>query len=193
MSRIGTKPIDIPDDVTVQIDAGNAVTVTGPKGTLARQLHPDMIIEPDDGRVIVKRPSEEKRHKQLHGLTRTLIANMVEGVAQGFEKRLELRGVGYRAEVRGKQLVLQVGLSHPVTYVSPEGIELEVDASGGRTLSIIIVRGIDKERVGQTAAEIRQIRKVEPYKGKGIRYVGERVRRKAGKAGKIGAGAIRPA
>ncbi len=195
MSRVGMQPIELPKDVSVEIDAGNAVTVKGPKGTLVRNLHADMIIERDDGRVTVQRPSEEKQHKALHGLTRTLIANMVEGVSQGFEKRLELRGVGYRAEVRDNELVLQVGLSHPVSFVPPEGVELEVDTSVGRTadnmpVTIIIVRGIDKEQVGQAAAEIRRVRKVEPFKGKGIRYQGEYVRRKAGKAGKIGTGVL---
>lgn len=195
MSRIGMQPIELPKDVSVEIGAGNAVTVKGPKGTLARNLHADMIIKRDNGRVTVERPSEEKQHKALHGLTRSLIANMVEGVSQGFEKRLEVRGVGYRAEVRGKELVLQVGLSHPVSFVPPDGVELEVDTSIGRTtdnmpVTVIIVSGIDKEQVGQAAAEIRRVRKVEPFKGKGIRYQGEYVRRKAGKAGKIGTGAL---
>jgi large subunit ribosomal protein L6 len=195
MSRIGMQPIELPEGVSVEIGEGNAVTVKGPKGMLARTVHPDMIVERDDGRISVKRPSEAQEHKALHGLTRTLIANMVQGVSQGFEKRLELRGVGYRAEVAGKQLVLQVGFSHQVNFVPPEGIELEVESSGGRVgdnlpVTVIVVRGIDKERVGQTAAEIRQIRKAEPFKGKGIRYHGEYVRRKAGKAGKIGTGAL---
>jgi large subunit ribosomal protein L6 len=193
MSRIGVQPIELPQGVTVDIGERNAVTVKGPKGTLARQLHVAMILERDDGTVVVKRPSEAKTHKSLHGLTRTLIANMVVGVSEGFEKRLELRGVGYRAELDGRQLVLQVGLSHPVSFDPPEGIELDVDASTARTTgsmptTIIIVRGADKERVGQMAADIRRIRKVEPFKGKGIRYQGEYVRRKAGKAGNIGAG-----
>ncbi|MGD8237375.1 MAG: 50S ribosomal protein L6 [Armatimonadota bacterium] len=195
MSRIGMQPVELPDGVTVEVGDGNAVTVTGPRGTLSRSLHPEMILEREDGRVSVKRPSETKEHRSLHGLTRTLLANMVEGVSEGFEKRLELRGVGYRAELQDEQLVLQVGLSHPVHLTPPEGIELQVDTSTGRTtgnmpVTVIVVRGISKEQVGQTAAEIRRIRKAEPFKGKGIRYQGEYIRRKAGKAGKIGTGVL---
>ncbi|MGH2739517.1 MAG: 50S ribosomal protein L6 [Actinomycetota bacterium] len=184
MSRIGRQPIAIPDGVTVEV-AGMRVGVTGPKGSLERDVHPDMRVAVDDGAVRVDRPSDEGSHKSLHGLTRTLIANMVEGVTNGFEKALEIHGVGYRAQLKGSDIELQVGFSHPVTVVPPEGIEFEVPAQNR-----IVVRGIDKQLVGQVAANIRKIRKPEPYKGKGIRYEGEYVRKKAGKAaiGAMGAG-----
>ena len=178
MSRIGKQPIPIPSSVQVQIE-GSAVTVRGPKGELRRACHPDMRLHLDDGQLIVTRPSDQQRHRALHGLTRTLLANMVSGVEHGFSKTLELHGVGYRVQQTGSKLQIAVGFSHPVHFEPPPGITLEVEGT-----SRIYVRGIDKELVGQVAAEIRHIRPPEPYKGKGIRYEGEHVRRKAGKAGK---------
>jgi large subunit ribosomal protein L6 len=160
---------------------GTRVTVTGPRGTLEQTFHPDMRIRLEDGQLRVERPTNERLHRSLHGLTRTLIANMVDGVTRGFEKRLEIVGVGYRAALKGTDLELAVGYSHPVTYPAPPGIEFEVPAP-----TRITVRGIDKQLVGEVAAEIRKIRKPEPYKGKGIRYEGEHVRKKAGKAAKGG-------
>jgi large subunit ribosomal protein L6 len=178
MSRIGKQPIAIPSGVDVAID-GSRVTVKGPKGTLEQTLHRDMGLSLDDGILRVERPSDERLHRSLHGLTRTLIANMVEGVTNGFEKRLEIVGVGYRATLKGSDLELSVGYSHTVSFPSPEGIEFEVPAPNR-----IVVRGIDKQRVGEVAANIHKVRKPEPYKGKGIRYEGEYVRKKAGKAAK---------
>jgi large subunit ribosomal protein L6 len=178
MSRIGKQPIDIPDGVQVDVH-GRRVTVSGPKGTLEQAVTREMQVVLDDGRVRVERPSDEREHKALHGLTRTLIANMVEGVTSGFEKRLEIHGVGYRAALKGSDLELQVGYSHPVTMVPPEGIEFEVPAANR-----VVIRGIDKQLVGQVAANVRKVRKPEPYKGKGIRYEGEHVRKKSGKAAK---------
>ncbi len=178
MSRIGKQPIPVPAGVEVTID-GSSVTVTGPKGTLSATFDRDMIIEKDDGVITVKRPSDERRHRALHGLTRTLIANMVTGVSQGFQKELEIIGVGYRAALKGSDLDLSLGFSHPVVVPAPEGITFEVPAPNK-----IIVKGIDKQKVGQVAAEIRRIRPPEPYKGKGVRYGGEHVRRKLGKAAK---------
>lgn len=180
MSRIGRRPIEIPEGVEVQVE-GSRVSVRGPKGSLERTFHPDMRIVVEDGVVRVERPTDEGFHRALHGLTRTLIANMVEGVTKGFEVRLEVVGVGYRAALRGPDLELSVGYSHPVVYPAPPGIEFEVPAPNR-----IVVRGIDKQQVGQVAAEIRRIRRPEPYKGKGIRYEGEQVRKKAGKAAKGG-------
>jgi large subunit ribosomal protein L6 len=178
MSRIGKQPITIPDGVKVDLQ-GDRMTVTGPRGTLHQALHPRMRVTVEDGTVSVARPSDERLDKSLHGLTRTLIANMVDGVTQGFEKRLEIQGVGYRAALQGKDIELQVGFSHPVRIPAPEGIEFEVPAPNR-----IAVRGIDKQLVGEIAATIRKVRKPEPYKGKGIRYEGEYVRKKAGKAAK---------
>ncbi|OGO51460.1 MAG: 50S ribosomal protein L6 [Chloroflexi bacterium RBG_16_68_14] len=178
MSRIGKQPIPIPPSVQVQIE-GSSVTVRGPKGELRREVHPDMGLHLDDGRLIVTRPSDAPRHRALHGLTRALLANMVAGVESGFAKTLELQGVGYRAQQMGKNIQIAIGFSHPVDVKAPPDITLEVEGT-----SRIHVRGIDKELVGQVAAEIRHIRPPEPYKGKGIRYAGEHVRRKAGKAGK---------
>lgn len=184
MSRIGKMPISLPEGVRVDIQGGNQVTVTGLKGSLSRQFHPDMEIALDDGQLSVRRPTDQRRHRELHGLTRTLLNNMVVGVVQGFQKQLEIHGVGYRVELRGDgSLDLQLGFSHPVRVSPPEGIQFEVEA---RT-KVITVSGIDKDLVGRTAAEIRAWRPPEPYKGKGIRYVGEYVPQKAGKAGKIGA------
>ncbi|HHV44249.1 MAG TPA: 50S ribosomal protein L6 [Firmicutes bacterium] len=179
MSRIGKQPIEIPAGVSVTVE-GTRVTVKGPKGTLVKDLHPEMSISVEENQVVVRRPSDEKRHRALHGLTRTLIANMVDGVTKGYEKQLEIVGVGYRATKQGSGINLAVGYSHPVEFKAPEGIELDVPKP-----TQIIVRGIDKEVVGQVAANIRAVRPPEPYLGKGIRYVNEHVRRKAGKAGKV--------
>jgi large subunit ribosomal protein L6 len=178
MSRIGKEPIPIPDGVKVQIE-GSRVTVDGPKGSLHQDVSPDMAVTLDEGMVKVARPSDERQHRSLHGLTRSLIANMVEGVTNGYQKVLEIHGVGYRAALQGKDLDLQLGFSHPVPFKAPEGIEFEVPVPNR-----IIVRGIDKQQVGEVAADIRKIRKPEPYKGKGVRYEGEYVRKKAGKAAK---------
>ena len=179
MSRIGRQPIEIPSGVDVDIAEDQVVTVKGPRGSLSTRVHPDMKVVRDDGSIRVERPSDEGPHRSLHGLTRTLIANMVEGVTKGYEKRLAIVGVGYRAAMKGKDLEIQVGYSHPVVVPAPEGIEFEVP-----TPTQIVVRGNDKQQVGEVAANIRKIRKPEPYKGKGVRYQGEVVRRKAGKAGK---------
>lgn len=178
MSRIGRMPIAVPQGVTVTIEENNAVTVKGPKGELTRVLHKDMIIEKENDTLNVKRPSEEKQHKVLHGLTRTLLANMVTGVTQGFSKTLEIAGVGYRASKSGTKLNLTLGFSHPVEVQPPQGINIDVPAPNK-----IIVSGIDKEAVGALAANIRSYREPEPYKGKGIKYEGEIVRRKVGKSG----------
>jgi large subunit ribosomal protein L6 len=175
MSRIGKKPIEVPAGVIVSVDPGR-VTVSGPKGELRQVVPQRMQIEHEEGLVTVTRPTERGEDRALHGLTRTLIANMVEGVTQGFEKRLELQGVGYRATLAGTNLELLVGYSHPVRVTPREGISFEVPVP-----TQVIVRGIDKQAVGQTAAEIRRVRPPEPYKGKGIRYEGEYVRRKVGK------------
>lgn len=177
MSRVGKQPIPIPQGVEVDIQ-GNLVTVKGPKGQLSRELHPEMTIQKEDNQVTIARPTDQPRHRALHGLTRSLVANMVNGVAKGYEKGLELVGVGYRATKQGQKLVLSVGYSHPVEIEPEAGIELEVPAPNK-----VIVKGIDKERVGAVAANIRAIRPPEPYKGKGIKYEGEVIRRKAGKVG----------
>lgn len=178
MSRIGRRPISIPDKVTVTID-GATVTVKGPKGQLSRELVPEVSVEQADGTVQVNRRDESRIARQRHGLSRTLVANMVEGVSQGFQKRLEIQGVGYRAQVQGRNLLLNMGYSHPVTIEPPEGIQLAVENNTN-----VIISGIDKEAVGNIAARIRAVRPPEPYKGKGIRYSGEAVRRKVGKTGK---------
>jgi large subunit ribosomal protein L6 len=175
MSRIGRKPISLPDGVSVVVRPG-LVTVDGPKGQLAQTIPARMQIEERDGEILVTRPTERGEDRALHGLTRSLIANMVEGVTNGFEKRLEIQGVGYRASLRGTALELAVGYSHPVVKEAPEGITFEVPAP-----TQVVVRGNDKQQVGQIAAEIRKVRPPEPYKGKGIRYEGEYVRRKVGK------------
>jgi large subunit ribosomal protein L6 len=180
MSRIGIRPIEIPSGVDVNIDNGY-VTVKGPKGQLARQLHREMLLTRENGTLTVGRPSDERMYRQLHGLTRTLIANMVQGVTAGYRKDLEIQGVGYRAALEGKTLVLNVGFSHPVRVEPPDGVAFVVE-----TPTRLAVTGIDKELVGEEAARLRRVRPPEPYKGKGIRYAGERVRRKAGKAGKVG-------
>jgi large subunit ribosomal protein L6 len=178
MSRVGKKPIEIPAGVTVTLN-GNVVTVKGPKGELTRTFNPDIEIKVEENIINVSRPSESKEHRALHGTTRALLSNMVEGVSKGFEKALELIGVGYRAQKQGNKLVLNVGYSHPVEITPESGLEIEVPAN-----TKIIVKGTSKERVGALAANIRDVRRPEPYKGKGIRYEGEFVRRKEGKTGK---------
>ena len=178
MSRIGNKPIEIPSGVTVTLDNNN-ITVKGPKGELAREFHPDMVVKVEENTLTVERPSDNKEHRSLHGTTRSIISNMVEGVTKGYERALELIGVGYRASKQGTKLVLNVGYSHPVEIEPEKGIEVEVPSN-----TKVIVKGIDKERVGALASNIRSVRLPEPYKGKGIRYEGEFVRRKEGKTGK---------
>jgi len=178
MSRVGKKPVEIPSGVTVTVD-GNNVTVKGPKGELSRSFNPDIEIKVEENVINVSRPSEAKEHRALHGTTRALLANMVEGVSKGFERTLELIGVGYRAQKQGTKLVLNVGYSHPVEIEPETGLEVEVPSN-----TRVIVRGTNKERVGALAANIRDVRPPEPYKGKGIRYEGEFVRRKEGKTGK---------
>ena len=180
MSRIGRLPIAVPSTVDVTIE-GRRVTIKGPKGTLTRELHPDMTVSREDDTLVVTRPTEQKTHKQLHGLTRTLVNNMVVGVTDGYRKGLEITGVGYRAALNGRKLQLNLGYSHPIEIDPPEGITFEVENP-----TRLAVVGIDKELVGQIAAKVRATRKPEPYKGKGVRYAGEYIRRKAGKAGKIG-------
>jgi large subunit ribosomal protein L6 len=175
MSRIGRKPIPVPESVTVEAAPGR-VEVKGPKGELTQALSADMKVEQEDGTVVVSRPTDRGEHRALHGLTRSLIANMVEGVTEGFEKRLEIQGVGYRAQLKGKSLELALGYSHPVSVEPPEGIEFEAPSQ-----TEVVVRGIDKQLVGQVAADIRKRRPPEPYKGKGIRYRDEHVARKVGK------------
>ena len=179
MSRIGRMPITVPAGVTVTLEDGNFVTVKGPKGTLTKQLSGDMIIKQDAGIINIERPSEQKKHKALHGLTRSLLNNMVVGVTEGFKKELEINGVGYRAQLQGKTLVMNLGYSHTVEMNPPEGITVEVPNPNAITVS-----GADKQAVGQYAAEIREKRPPEPYKGKGIKYVSEHIIRKEGKAGK---------
>ncbi len=178
MSRIGRTPIPVPSGVEISIDKSHVV-VKGPKGELSRDIVPDISVRKEEGQLVVERPTDAGRHRALHGLTRTLIANMVTGVNEGFSKTLEIVGVGYRAQLKGSDLEIAVGYSHPVTIKPPDGITFEVPMP-----TRIHVRGIDKQQVGEIAAEIRDVRKPEPYKGKGIRYAGEYVRRKAGKAAK---------
>lgn len=181
MSRIGRVPISVPAGVTVDVAEGNVVTVKGPKGTLTRAFPPTISIAKEDGSLLVSRPDDSKSNRSLHGLSRTLLANMVQGVKDGFSKSLELQGVGYRVAKSGDNLIFLVGYSHPVQVNPPQGVTFGVDGTTRLTVS-----GIDKQLVGQVAANIRSIRKPEPYKGKGIRYQGEVVRMKAGKAGKVG-------
>lgn len=178
MSRIGKQPIEIPAGVTVEIQ-GSIVTVKGPKGELKKEMHPKIKLEVKDNQVIVTRPDESIESRSLHGLIRSLTSNMVEGVSKGFEKRLEIVGVGYRAQPAKNKITLSLGFSHPVEYIAPEGIEFIQDEEAKNT---IIVRGIDKQTVGEAAAKVRSYRKPEPYKGKGIKYQGERIQRKAGKS-----------
>jgi len=180
MSRIGRLPIPVPSGVDVTIE-GRRVTVKGPKGSLSRELHPDMTVSREDDKIVVTRPTEQKTHKQLHGLTRSLVNNMVIGVTDGYRKGLEITGVGYRAVKQGEKLVLSLGYSHQIEIEPPTGIVFELENP-----TRLAVVGIDKELVGEMAAKIRSTRKPEPYKGKGVRYAGEQIRRKAGKAGKIG-------
>jgi large subunit ribosomal protein L6 len=179
MSRIGKLPVAIPAGVTVEIKDGNVVSVKGPKGTLTKQFASEITIKEENGHIVVTRPNDNKKEKSLHGLTRALINNMVDGVTKGYEKKLEINGVGYRAAKQGKTLTLTLGYSHPVTMQDPEGLETVLDGT-----NTILVRGIDKEAVGQYAAEIRAKRGPEPYKGKGIKYAEETIRRKVGKTGK---------
>ena len=177
MSRIGKMPITIPKEVKVELNNNN-IKISGERGTLESSFHPDMQVKIEEGKIFVSRPSENKFHRSLHGLSRTLINNMVEGVSSGFEKILEIQGVGYRAVLEGEKMVLQIGYSHPIEFDTPKGIEFEVEKQ-----KIIKIKGIDKQLVGETAAKIRSLRKPEPYKGKGIRYIDEVVRRKVGKTG----------
>jgi len=178
MSRVGANPIALPKGVAVKID-GSQISVKGPKGELSRAFQSEITFKQENDQIIVSRPSDQTRHKAMHGLSRTLLANMVIGVTEGFSKTLEMHGVGYRAQMQGKDLEVSVGYSHPVKVLATAGVEFEVDGT-----SKIIIKGSDKQAVGQVAADVRKIRPPEPYKGKGIRYEGEYVRRKAGKAGK---------
>jgi large subunit ribosomal protein L6 len=180
VSRIGRKPIVVPDGVTVEIRPGS-VAVRGPKGELSERVSPQMTVKQEDGQVIVARPTDRGDHRALHGLTRTLVANMVTGVTEGFTRRLEINGVGYRAMKAGDMVMFQLGFSHPVGFEAPEGVTLTVEGNNR-----VVVTGADKELVGETAARIRRIRPPEPYKGKGIKYAEETIRRKAGKAGAKG-------
>ena len=177
MSRIGKHPVIVPNGVTVTVE-GNTVKVKGPKGELTRTLHPEMSVATENGSVVVSRPSDDSHHKALHGLSRTLVSNMIEGVTKGYQKQLEILGVGYKAENRPYGLQLALGYSHPIEYRAPQGIKLSAPQP-----TQIVVEGANKEVVGQVAAELRSLRPPEPYKGKGIKYVGEQIRRKAGKAG----------
>ncbi|MBZ5202897.1 50S ribosomal protein L6 [Planomicrobium chinense] len=179
MSRVGKKPIEVPADVTVTVADGNVVTVKGPKGEMTRAFNQDITISQEENVLTLTRPSDSKQHRTIHGTTRALLANMIQGTSQGFERVLELVGVGYRAQLQGQKLVLNVGYSHPVEFTPEEGISVEVPSN-----TRVVVKGIDKERVGALASNIRQVRPPEPYKGKGIRYEGEKVRRKEGKTGK---------
>lgn len=185
MSRIGQLPIPLPNGVQLSQE-DDVLTVKGPKGTLTKKLHPAISVNVEDGKVVCTRPSDSKEHRSLHGLVRSLVNNMVVGVSQGYEKRLQVQGVGYRAEMQGDNLNLQVGLSHPVLVEPMEGISFEVGMDTNTRMPFVLVRGIDKEILGQQAANIRRIKPPEPYKGKGIRYSDEVIRRKAGKAGKAG-------
>jgi large subunit ribosomal protein L6 len=186
MSRVGKQPVPLPPGVSVELH-DRRIVVSGPRGKLEREIHPAMRVRVEPGALLVERPSDQRQHRALHGLTRTLIANMVTGVNQGFRKTLELMGVGYRAQMQDRKLVLQVGFSHPVEVQPPPGVELSLETftpmlDNNYLAARITVQGIDKEKVGQLAADIRAVRKPEPYKGKGLRYAGEVVRRKAGKA-----------
>lgn len=180
MSRIGKLPIELDDKVQINVAPNNQVTVKGPKGELSLQLDPELTAEITDGELVVKRPTDQKRHRAMHGLYRSLINNMVVGVTEGYRRELEVIGVGYRAEVQGGVLQLALGFSHPIYFMPPPGIEISVDVKRGKN-SVILIEGTDKQMVGQVAAKIRGLRPPEPYKGKGVRYVDEYVRRKAGK------------
>lgn len=180
MSRIGKAPIDLPAGVEFSVNNGNVVTVKGPKGTLTQQVDPDITFSVEEGTITVKRPTEQKRHRSMHGLYRSLVANMIEGVSQGFSKEMELVGVGYRAENQGQLLTLTLGYSHPVMFAIPDEVSVEAVMEKGKN-PIVKLSSFDKQLLGQVAAKIRAFRKPEPYKGKGIRFVGEEIRRKAGK------------
>lgn len=180
MARIGSKPIELGDDVTLSVDAQNVVTASGPKGELSQQIDPEITVTINDDAVVVNRPTDQKRHRSLHGLSRSLIANMVEGVTEGYVKELTIIGVGYRAQMSNDALELALGYSHPIYFLPPEEVDIRVDTSRGKN-DVIIVEGIDKQLVGQVAAKIRSLRPPEPYKGKGVRYVDEHVPLKAGK------------
>lgn len=180
MARIGSKPIELSDAVSVSVATNNVVTVTGPKGELTEPIDPDMTITADDGAVVVNRPTDQKRHRALHGLSRSLIANMVEGVTNGYKKQLTIKGIGYRAQMSNGALELSLGYSHPIFFLPPDEVEVSVESSRGKD-DVITIEGIDKQLVGQVAAKIRGLRPPEPYKGKGVRYVGEHVALKAGK------------
>jgi len=180
MARIGSKPIPFGDGVNVDVDAKNFITVKGPKGELSRQIDPDMTISVKDSTIVVDRPTDQKRHRSVHGLTRSLLANMVEGVQDGYKKELTIIGVGYRASVSNGTLELALGYSHPIFFLPPDEIDITVDSSRGKN-DVIVIEGIDKQLVGQVAAKIRSLRPPEPYNGKGVRYVGEHVPLKAGK------------
>jgi large subunit ribosomal protein L6 len=179
MARIGSRPIEFGDDVSVNVSSTNQITVEGPKGELSTDIDPEMTINVDEGAVVVTRPSDQKRHRAVHGLSRSLIKNMIEGVTEGYKKELKIIGVGYRAEVSNGVLELALGFSHPIYFLPPDGIDISVERR--EKAPIIIVEGIDKQLVGQVAAKIRSLRPPEPYKGKGVRYVGEHIERKAGK------------
>ncbi len=185
MSRVGNSPIRVADDVTIDIASSNLVTVKGPKGELSLQVDPDIILKMEEGELLVKRPTEQKRHKSLHGLYRSLIDNMVTGVSEGYRRELEVSGIGFRAIVQNGVLELALGYSHPIFLVPPEGVDISVDTKRGKN-TFIIIDGIDKQKVGQVAAKIRSLRPPEPYKGKGVRYADEYVRRKAGKTAATG-------
>ena len=180
MARIGSKPITFGDDVTVSVNDTNVVTVSGPKGELTQQISPEMAITVDDDTIVVDRPTDQKRHRSIHGLSRSLILNMVTGVTEGYEKKLTIKGVGYRASLSGEALELALGFSHPIFFLPPEEVNINVDSGRGKD-DTITIEGIDKQLVGQVAAKIRDLRPPEPYKGKGVRYVDEHVPLKAGK------------
>lgn len=180
MARIGSRPVPFGDDVTVTVDDDNLVTVEGPKGELAQQIDPDLTVSIEADQVVVDRPTDQKRHRSLHGLSRSLIQNMIEGVTEGYKKELKIIGVGYRAQMSDGALELALGYSHPIFFLPPEPIDVSVDTDRGQD-DIIVVEGVDKELVGQVAAKIRAMRPPEPYKGKGVRYVDEDIERKAGK------------
>ena len=180
MSRIGNKPIVVPENVSIDITDGNLVTVKGPKGELQQQVDPDLELNLDDGQLKVQRPTEQKRHKSIHGLYRSLVNNMLVGVLEGYQKQLELVGVGYKASVQGNLLELSLGFSHNIFFAVPEEVSIKAETAKGKN-PVLTLEGIDKQLVGQVAAKIKSLRKVEPYKGKGVRFVGEHVRRKAGK------------
>lgn len=185
MSRIGKRPIPLPKGVEIAVSETNYVTVKGPKGSLSQQIPAEIILKQEDGTLNVNRPSDSKQHRSLHGLSRTLVANMVTGVTDGYQRVLEIAGIGYRAQREGRNLVLLVGYSHPIRIAPPEGVTFEIiERRSANEPQQVIVRGIDKQMVGEQAAKVRAVRPPEPYKGYGIRYQGERIRRKAGKAGK---------